>query len=256
MFLIDSHCHIDIDDFDNDRKNVIERALNMGIEKILVPNVDSTSIEKIVKICDEFPNVCFPMNGIHPTSVNQNYIKELMVFDEWMKKREFIGIGEIGIDLYWDKTYFEEQKKVFVYQLNVASELKLPVAIHSRNSLEEIIEIIKKESIKDIKGVFHCFPGNINQAKRVIDMGFNIGVGGVVTFKNSGMAKLVEELDLEHIILETDAPYLSPAPYRGKRNEPSYINIIAEKVAELKEITKIEVAKITTGNSLKLFNID
>jgi TatD DNase family protein len=255
MMLIDSHCHIDAEEFDNDRDIVVQNAKAAGVGYILIPNVDISTIDKVIGISDLYPGYCFPMIGIHPTSVMNNYEDEIKIFEKYLGKHSFIGIGEIGIDLYWDKTYYKEQEKAFIYQLNIASEAKLPVVIHSRSSLEELIGILKKENIKGLEGVFHCFPGGVEQAKRVIDLGFYLGIGGVVTYKNSGMGKLFEGIDISRVILETDAPYLTPAPHRGKRNESSMLVHIAEKISELTAISVEEVARLTSENTLKLFNI-
>jgi TatD DNase family protein len=255
MMLIDSHCHIDAEDFDSDRSELIQIAKNAGVKYIFVPNVDSSTIDKVIKMSDQFPGYCLPMIGIHPTSVKADHEKELKMFENYLGKHKFIGVGEIGIDLYWDKTFYKEQEKVFIYQLNIAAEAGLPVAIHSRSSMEELLGILKKEKINGITGVFHCFPGGVEQAKRVIDMGFYIGIGGVVTYKNSGMAKLFESIDLSRILLETDAPYLTPVPYRGKRNDSSMLVHIAEKISELTSIPVEEVAAITSKNAIELFKI-
>ena len=254
--LIDTHCHIDADDFDDDRDVVIRNSKNNGVEFIFIPNVDNSTIDKVIMMSELYAGYCFPMLGIHPTSVKDNYKDELGIFEKYLHKYNFIGIGEIGIDLYWDKTYYVEQEKVFVYQLNIAAESGLPVVIHSRSSLEELIGILKKENIKGLKGVFHCFPGGYEQAKRVIDLGFYIGIGGVVTYKNSGMSKLFENLDISKVILETDAPYLTPVPFRGKRNESSMLVHIAEKITQLTSIPFEDIARITSENALELFKIN
>jgi TatD DNase family protein len=234
---------------------VIQNAKNAGVKYIFVPNVDNSTIDKVLTMADEFSGYCLPMIGIHPTSVKADYEKELKLFENYLGKNDFIGVGEIGIDLYWDKTFYKEQEKVFIYQLNIAAEAGLPVAIHSRSSMEELLGILKKEKINKLTGVFHCFPGGAEQAKRVIEMGFYIGIGGVVTYKNSGMAKLFESIDLSRILLETDAPYLTPVPQRGKRNDSSMLVHIAEKISELTSVSFEEVAAITSRNATELFKI-
>jgi len=220
---------------------------------MLLPNIDSSSVAGMIDLCKEFPGNCFPMMGLHPTSVKENYTEELELVDEWLKRKKFYGIGETGIDLYWDKTFVREQEMAFIHQIELAKKYELPLVIHSRNSFEKIYSIVLKQNSPELKGVFHCFTGNINQAYKIIDLGFMLGIGGVVTFKNSGLDKVVEKIDLKNIILETDSPFLTPVPFRGKRNESAYTFYIAEKVAELKNKTLEEVAEITTNNANQLF---
>lgn len=255
IILVDTHSHMYMNDFHVDIAEAIQRALENGIRYILLPNVDLSSISEMHVLTDKFPDICFPMMGLHPTSVKENYKDELSAIKNQLYQRKYCAIGEVGIDLYWDKTFFEEQKIVFIEQMKWAAELNLPIVIHSRKSFNEIYVILKEYRNLGLKGVFHCFPGNEIEADKAIDLGFKIGIGGVVTFKNASTAKVAEHIGLEHILLETDAPYLAPHPYRGKRNESSYIANIAEKIAETKNISLEEVAKQTTQNALELFKI-
>jgi TatD DNase family protein len=253
MVFIDTHIHLDADEFNPDLPDVIGKACSQGVKLMLVPNVDRNTASRVIEICNSYPGICFPMMGVHPTSVKEDFEEELAEAEGLLKKSNFIAIGEIGIDLYWDKTFYREQEKAFVYQMNLARELSLPVVIHSRKSLDEILQIIKKEHLQDIPGVFHCFPGSVEQARKVISMGYKLGIGGVITFKNASLADVVKETAIENLVLETDAPWLAPVPFRGKRNEPSYITIIAQKIAEIKGITLDEVAEITTQTAMELF---
>lgn len=253
--LIDTHAHIYAGDFNDDRDIVIRRAIDEGVEKILIPNVDSESIHSLISVVDKYPQVCFPMIGIHPTSVKENYQDELHMVETWLSKRQFVAIGEIGMDLYWDKTYLNEQKLVFAQQIQWAEKFQLPVAIHCRDAFKETMEILRANHFTGIKGVFHSFSGTRDEAEEVINLGFKIGVSGVVTFKNAGMDKVISTIPLEHLILETDAPYLTPVPHRGKRNESAYVRHIAEKVAELHQTDIQTIEKITTTNTLTTFTL-
>lgn len=255
MILCDTHSHLYLKEFKDDLDNVISNALGKDVKYIFLPNIDSSSIDDLLMVCNDYPDVCFPMMGLHPTSVKANYEVEIKKVEDTLKKHSFCAVGEIGIDLYWDKTYAAQQKTVFIKQVNTAAELNLPVVIHSRNSINDIIDILVEMNIEGLNGVFHCFSGNQKQADKIIALGFKLGIGGVVTFKNSGLQEVVEKTDLEHILLETDAPFLAPVPFRGKRNESAYIRIIAEKIAEIKNVTLKEVAEITSKNALGLFNI-
>ena len=255
MQFIDTHTHLYLEEFEADRSEMIERAIQAGVGTFLLPNIDRASLPAMLSLCDTWPQHCLPMIGVHPTSVKDDYLDELAMVDQQLKERKFFAIGEIGIDLYWDKTFLEQQQIVFRHQLRLAKKLHLPVAIHMRNSFEEVFAILREEAGASLRGVFHCFSGNIQQAKRVTDLGFLLGIGGVVTFKNSGLQEVIKLTGMEQLVLETDAPFLAPAPYRGKRNESSYIPLIAEKIAILKNIPLAEVAAITTANAQKLFNI-
>jgi TatD DNase family protein len=249
--LIDSHSHIYLAAFDNDRKIMMERARETGIERIFMPAIDSSTHESMVAVEKEFEG-CSSMMGLHPCSANNNFEKELEIIEEWLGKRSFIAIGEIGLDFYWDKTFTEQQYQAFHHQVKLALQWKLPIVIHSRNAIDECIEVV--EQYPGIRGVFHCFSGDEDQARRIMATGMMLGIGGVISFKNGGIDKVIEKVGLNQVILETDAPYLAPVPFRGKRNEPAYTRIIAEKVADILNISLEEVGKLTTENALKLFD--
>lgn len=254
MILTDTHTHLYSKDFDPDRSELIETAIKSGIKRFFLPNVDSESIPGMFQMEKQFPDNCFAMMGLHPCSVNAKYQDELQVVKHWLSKRKFIGIGEIGIDLYWDKTFIQQQQDAFRTQIQLAKQYNLPYVIHSRNSFNEVMEIVGEFKNDAIKAIFHCFSGNVQQAEAVLAAGnFKLGIGGVVTFKNSGLDKVVEAIELKHLVLETDAPYLAPMPYRGKRNEPDYLVLIAKKIAEIKNISVEEVAAVTTQNSFEVF---
>ncbi len=254
MILTDSHTHLYLEHFDKDRKEVINRAIDSGIEYMLLPNIDSKSVEGMLAVCKDFPENCFPMMGLHPTNVKEDFEKELENVKKWLDKKNFVAVGEIGIDLYWDKAFFEQQVIALKNQIDLAKKHQLPIVIHARNSMEEIFEVLEEVQTPDLKGVFHCFSGNLDDAFRAIDMGYYLGIGGVITYKKSNLPEIVREIELESILLETDAPFLSPVPFRGKRNESAYINYIAEKIAEIKSVSIQEVAEITTQNAKELFN--
>ena len=254
MILTDTHTHLYSKEFDADRTILIEKAIDAGISRLFMPNVDSDSIPGLFQVEKQFPSTCFAMMGLHPCSVNATYQHELMVVEHWLSKRKFVAIGEIGIDLYWDKTFFEQQQDAFRRQVVLAKKYNLPYVIHSRNSFDEVMEIVNEFKNDNIKAIFHCFSGNVQQAEQVIAAGnFKLGIGGVVTFKNSGLDKVVEAIDIKHLVLETDAPYLAPVPHRGKRNEPDHLVLIAKKIAEIKNISVEEVAEVTTQNSKDVF---
>lgn len=255
MILVDTHAHIYLDEFDEDRKIVIEKAEKEGIGKICMPAIDSTTHEKLLEMEEQFPDHCKSMMGLHPCSVKENYKNELLIARKYLDKKKFIAIGEIGLDFYWDITFKDQQYKAFEQQIEWALQYNIPVVIHSRNSLEECIDVVSKYQKGNLKGVFHCFSGNLEHAKKISDLGFYMGIGGVLTFKNSGLDKVMKEIDLDHIILETDAPYLAPVPFRGKRNECGYLKYIVQKLAEIKEMDIEEAAKITTTNAQKLFEL-
>ncbi len=255
MVLIDTHTHLYLEEFNDDRKEVVKRALENNVRYMLFPNIDSFSAEPMMNLCEQFPENCFPMMGLHPTSVKENYKDELNIVEKMLNEKKFYGIGETGIDLYWDKTFIEEQKLSFSRQVELAKEYDLPVVIHSRDSFDVIYEILLKHKGNMPSGVFHCFTGNYEQAQKIIDLGLFLGIGGVLTFKNSGLDKVISGIDLKHIIIETDSPYLTPTPFRGKRNESSYVKYVAEKLAVIKEITMDTVADITTENAIKLFKL-
>lgn len=255
MNFIDTHTHLYAEEFDADRNTVIQGCLENGITKLYLPNVDSESIPRMLQLEKDYPGMCIPMMGLHPCSVKENYKEELAIVKEWLGKRKFAAIGEIGIDLYWDKTFIEEQKETFRLHIQWALEYSLPIVIHCREAFDEIYEVLA--SIPQLPpGIFHCFSGNLEQANKVIALGgFKLGIGGVLTFKNSGLDKVIEQIDMKHLVLETDSPYLAPVPYRGKRNESTYLRIIARKLAEIKQMSLEEVAEITTANAREIFSI-
>ena len=255
MKITDTHIHLYSDDFKSDLPELIKSAEALGVERFFLPNIDSTSIAGMLDLEKMFEKKCFPMMGLHPCSVKENWKEEMKIVEDWLSKRKFAAVGEMGMDLYWDKTFLEEQKTVFKKQVELANYYKLPIVIHTRDSFEVVYDLLKEIKKDDPYGIFHCFTGNSEQAKRVIDMGFFLGIGGVVTFKNSGLDKTLADVDLKNIVLETDGPYLAPAPFRGKRNEPAYIYKIAEKIAEIKNCTVEYVAEVTTENSKKIFRI-
>ncbi|MCZ4693762.1 TatD family deoxyribonuclease [Ancylomarina euxinus] len=255
MKLIDTHSHIYSEAFDEDIAEAIQRAKDANVGQIFLPNIDSESIEPMFKLVKNYPDYCLPMMGLHPTSVKENYEEELAICEKWLKKESFIAIGEIGIDLYWDKTFLKEQQLVFEKQLNWAVERELPVVIHARESFSEIFEVLEPFKSKNLTGVFHSFTGNLEQANKAISMGFLLGLNGILTFKNSGLDRVVKEIDTKYLILETDSPYLAPTPKRGKRNESAYVAFIAEKLAEIHNLSLDEVTKITSRNAQNLFKI-
>ena len=253
MRLIDTHTHLYAEQFDGDREQMLKRAFGSGVEQFYLPNIDSTSIDSMLALEAAYPEHCFAMMGLHPCSVKENYKEELAIVKNWLEKRPFCAVGEIGIDLYWDKSTFEIQKEAFLTQIDWAIELDLPIVIHSRESTDIIIEILQSVKQEKLRGIFHCFGGSVEQAEAIIDLGFLLGIGGVLTFKKAGLDKTMAEIDLMHVVLETDSPYLAPTPYRGKRNESAYVRLVAEQLAKVKERSLDEVAEITTTNALKLF---
>ena len=255
MNFIDTHSHIYLSDFKEDISDVLDACLELGVKKILMPNIDMSSIDDMHSLENKFPNQCLSMMGLHPCYVKEDYKDQLNVIENWFGQRQYKGLGEIGIDMYWDKSTYDIQVDAFRKQCLWARELKIPVSIHSRDALDITIPIIEELQDGNLSGVFHCFNGTVDDGKRIADTGFYMGIGGVVTFKKAGVDKTVGELDLKNMVLETDAPYLSPTPNRGKRNVPNYIPIIAEKIAEVKEISLDEVAKTTTENAINIFNL-
>lgn len=250
---IDTHTHLYLEEFNSDRDAMIARANKAGIEKFFLPNIDSTSIDALHQLADKYPNSCYPMMGVHPCSVKENYKQELSIAREWFSKRKYYAVGEIGLDLYWDKTHFAQQVEAFETQIQWALELELPIVIHCRDAFDEIYDVLKAQK-KLPAGIFHCFTGTAQQAEKIISLGgFKLGIGGVVTFKNSGLDKTLQAIDLQHIVLETDAPYLTPVPYRGQRNESAYISIIARRIAEIKNCNLGLVAEISTHNANEIF---
>ena len=256
MHLIDTHTHLFAQQFDEDRSEVIHRALEKGVQQMLLPNIDSRSIQPMLNLCKEFPNNCFPMIGIHPCDVKENYLEELLIIEEWLQIENFVAVGEIGIDLYWDKSTLSIQEDAFRKQIELAKKHKLPIAIHVRESFDEVLDILDELNDDNLSGVFHCFTGNEAQANHIINYsGFKLGIGGVVTFKNSGLDKTLSTISVENLILETDSPYLAPTPHRGKRNESSHVVLVAEKLAEIYGKSLQEIANITTKSAKELFKI-
>jgi TatD DNase family protein len=254
MILTDTHTHLYSEQFKDDIDTVIQNCIEKGITRLFLPNIDSTSIDGMMNLGADYPDNCFPMMGIHPTSVGENYKEELAIMKQWLNKQKFCAIGEIGIDLYWDKTFLKQQQEAFRTQINWAKERNLPFVIHCRDAFDEIFEILDELNDDKMRGIFHCFTGTVEQANHIINYGdFKIGIGGVVTFKNSGLDKVIEQIDIKHLVLETDSPYLAPTPYRGKRNESTYLLGIAEKVADIYNISTEDVAEITTANSVSIF---
>ncbi len=256
MELIDTHNHIYLDAFDPEQDALIVAARKSGIAALLLPNVDTTTIERMLDVCERYPNYAYPMMGLHPTSVDEHYEENLRVIETWLGKRSYCGIGEIGIDLYWDKSHLKEQKEVFEEQLRWSIDLHLPVAIHVRDAYMEVFDSIYKVKTEQLSGVFHCFNGNVEELEEIKKLtNFRIGINGVVTFKKSKLPDVLQHTTINDLVLETDAPYLAPVPYRGKRNEPIYIWKTAEKVAEIYGVSLEEAVEITKNNALSLFKI-
>lgn len=255
MEFIDTHAHLYLNQFELDIEVVIQAARNNHVSKVLLPNIDSGSIDGLLRLKTKFPDYFEVMMGVHPCSIDDNYLQELKVAEAQFLTQGVVSVGEIGLDYYWDTKYKSEQIKAFRTQINWAKDLKLPIAVHCREAFDDILDIIDEEQDGRLRGVLHCFTGNVDQAKQLIDNGFLLGVGGVITYRNSGLDKTITEIDLHHLILETDAPYLSPVPYRGKRNQSAYLMHIAEKLAEVKDCALTDLAMVTTANAKALFNL-
>ena len=250
---IDSHAHIYSDQFHADRAETLRRSQELKVSKIVMPNVDHTSIDAMLEVESRNGETCYATMGLHPCSVSKDFQRELYIVEDWLSKRKFAAVGEIGTDLYWDKTFWEEQKEVFEIQIGFAKKFQLPVIIHCRETLDQTIAMIEHLQEGNLTGVFHCFTGTVQQAKQIIKLNFYLGIGGVATFKKGGLDTVLPEVPLDKIILETDSPYLAPVPFRGKRNEPAYIPLIGEKVADFKKVGLDEVRQQTTKNALQLF---
>ena len=248
----DTHAHLYLPQFDDDRNEVMERALAAGVTKIALPNIDTRSIDPVFDLCDQYPGHCLPMIGMHPCSIGQDYILQLEHMEKRLQERSLCAIGEIGLDFYWDTTFKNQQEDAFRQQCSWAHTMNLPIVIHSRESINRNIEILEEMNL-GITGIFHCFTGDPEQAQRIIDLGFLLGIGGVLTFRNSGLAKTLMDIDISNMVLETDSPYLAPVPHRGKRNESSFVVLAGQKLAEIKELSKEEVAAQTTANAEQLF---
>jgi TatD DNase family protein len=249
----DTHAHIYLEDFETDRDDMLTHAREVDVTKIYMPNIDHTSIDRMLEVEEKSRGTCVAMMGLHPCSVKKDFHKELYLVEQWLSKRRFCALGEIGTDLYWDRTFWEQQLEAFSIQVGWAKQFRIPIVIHCRETLDQTIELVEQLKDDNLTGVFHCFTGTLEQADRITKLGFYLGIGGVVTFRNGGMDKVIPSIDLKHMVLETDSPYLAPAPHRGKRNEPKYIPLVASKVAELKNISLEEVQEVTTRNALDLF---
>ena len=251
--MIDTHAHLYQIAFQEDRSEMLQRAKDMQIGRIYLPAIDSESHQRLVDLANAYPDYCIPMMGLHPCSVDAGFEKELELVVQWLDKLPFAAIGEIGLDFYHSTEFRAEQYDAFEQQISIALRKDLPIVIHSRSSMDECIKVIQEKGEGKIRGIFHCFGGDARQARKVIEMGFYLGIGGVVTYKNAGLASIVQQISLEHLVLETDAPYLTPAPHRGKRNESAYLVHVADKIAELKGISRQEVEDVTTANAKKIF---
>lgn len=253
MKLIDTHCHIYLEEFEHDRDEMLKRAIDNGVERFYLPGIDSSVIPAMMTLEEKHPAHCFAMMGLHPCYVKDNYEVELTIVKEWLAKRTFAAIGEIGLDYYWDTDHKKEQIVAFEQQMQWALDYHLPIVIHTRNAMQETIDCVKPFAAKGLKGIFHCFSGSYESASQIINMGFLLGIGGVLTYKNAGLGAVLEKIDISHIVLETDAPYLTPVPFRGKRNEPAYLTYIIQKLVDVKGLSAVEIAAITTENALKIF---
>ena len=253
MIIIDTHSHLYLEEFKADLEAVIGRAQNYGVAKFYLPAIDSQVITDMLALEQKYPGVCIPMMGLHPCSVKENYREELAIAEEWLQKRPFVAIGEIGLDFYWDKTFVQQQYAAFAVQMQWALDRSMPIVIHTRNAMQETIDAVKPYATKGLRGIFHCFNGEKGSATQITDMGFYLGIGGVITYKNAGLAEVLENISLEQMVLETDSPYLAPVPFRGKRNESGYLQYIITKLAEVKKMPVEEVAAITTANAQKIF---
>ncbi|MDH3322171.1 MAG: TatD family hydrolase [Flavobacteriaceae bacterium] len=255
MILTDTHTHLYSEQFDDDRSQVVKRALDQNISRFFIPAIDSTYYPGMFALQEQFPENIFLMAGLHPTHVKENFMEELDIVKKMLQQRKFYAIGEIGIDLYWDASFLQQQQDAFKMQISWAKENNLPIAIHCRDAFDEIFEILEDEKAESLFGIFHCFTGNLEQAKQAISCGMKLGIGGVVTFKNGKIDQFLNEIPLSNIVLETDAPYLAPAPYRGKRNESSYLVKVVDKLVDIYGLRPDEIAKVTTQNSIDIFGV-
>jgi TatD DNase family protein len=255
MIITDTHTHLYSEAFDEDRKEMIERALSQNVSRFFIPAIDSTYTDAMLKLEADYPEQVYLMMGLHPTSVKENYKEELQHVEEMFAKRSFYAVGEIGIDLYWDTTTLDIQKEAFKRQISLAKQYKLPIVIHCRDAFDEIFEVLDEVMDDRLFGIFHCFTGTLEQARKAISFNMKLGIGGVATFKNGKIDQFLNQIDLKHIVLETDAPYLAPKPYRGKRNESSYIIKVVEKLAQIYNVSEEKIAEITTQNSKDIFGI-
>jgi len=255
LILTDTHTHLYAEEFDEDRNEMMRRAINAGVSRLFVPSIDSNYTQKMYDLEQQFPENVFLMMGLHPTYIKENYLEELAHVEKELASKKFFAVGEIGIDLFWDKSFLKEQQHAFQYQIQLAKKHKLAINIHCREAFDEVFEVLESEKSADLFGIFHCFTGDLGQAQRAISLGMKLGIGGVSTFKNGKIDQFLNEIDLKHIVLETDSPYLAPVPHRGKRNESSYTLLIAQKLAEIYQLSINEIASITTENSKQIFGI-
>jgi len=255
MKLTDTHCHLYGEEFIDDINLVIERADNEGVKKFYLPAIDSASTAVMIALEKKYPDKCMAMMGLHPCYVKENYLEELALVKKWLNNKNFAAVGEIGLDFYWDNTFAKQQYEAFNQQIEWSITHNYPIVIHTRNAMQETINIVKEFVPKGVRGIFHCFSGSYESAKEIINAGFYLGIGGVLTYKNSGLAEVLQKIDLSHLVLETDAPYLTPVPFRGKRNESSYLKYIAAKLAEVKQVSIEEVARVTTINAENIFGL-
>lgn len=251
--MIETHAHLYDEQFEKDIETVIAGAMAAGVTKAYLPNCDSSTIEPMMELVKRYPDFCIPMMGVHPCYVKEDFETELATAYKWLQQDKFAAVGEIGLDYHWDLTHVAQQKIAFERQIDWALEFDLPIVIHSRNSTQDCIDIVKTKQNGKLRGIFHCYGDDLSIAQQVIDLGFLMGIGGVITFKNSGLAETLEDIDLKHLVLETDAPYLAPVPRRGKRNEPAYLTYVVDKIAEVKQISKEEVIRITSENATNIF---
>ncbi|MFI5164144.1 MAG: TatD family hydrolase [Bacteroidia bacterium] len=254
MNLTDTHTHLFAEEFKADRTEAVERAISAGVKKFFLPNIDSSSISGMLELEKQFPDNCFAMMGLHPCSVNEKYEEELKIVEDWFAKRKFSAVGEIGMDYHWDKTFVPQQKIAFARQIDLAKKYNVPIVIHQRECFDDLLAVVETQNVASLRGIFHCFTGTLEEANKIISLGgFKMGIGGAVTYKNSKLPELLKQIDLKHIVLETDSPYLPPVPHRGKRNESSFITFVAQKLAEIKGISVEEVANVTTKNAEEIF---
>ncbi|MBU3010231.1 TatD family hydrolase [Polaribacter vadi] len=253
--ITDTHTHLYSEQFNEDRKAMIQRAKDAGVTRFFIPAIDSNYTDKMLTLEKENPNSVFLMMGLHPTSVKENYLEELAHVKKWIDKKQFYAIGEIGMDLYWDKTFSTQQQEAFRTQIQWAKEKKMPINIHCRNAFDEVFEVLESEKSDDLRGIFHCFTGTLEQAQQAISYNMKLGIGGVATFKNGKIDKFLNQIDIKHIVLETDAPYLAPTPFRGKRNESAYLTNVVDKLVDIYGLSYQEIAEITTQNSKDVFGI-
>lgn len=253
MTIIDTHCHLYVKEFENDIAQVIENAQQEAVRQFYLPNIDSASIEDMLQLEAKYPEVCIAMMGLHPCSVNADYKEQLQIVENWLQKRRFAAIGEIGLDFYWDRTFETQQYEAFRRQTELALQYQLPIVIHTRDAMQQCINVVSEYAGSGLKGIFHCFGGSIQEAEKIIALGFYLGIGGVLTYKKSGLPDVLEHISLDHMVLETDSPYLAPVPKRGKRNESAYLKYIIAALAEIKHTSPEEVAQITTANATFVF---